>query len=236
MKTTAIVLSAGFGKRMNSNIPKQYMDIDGKPLIYYTLKTFEESFIDNIILVTGKGDISYCREEIVEKYSFAKVTDIVIGGKERYHSVYNGLKAARGADYVFIHDGARPFLNNDALLRAYDCVSKTNACVLGVPVKDTIKVVDENLVIEATPNRKHLYSIQTPQTFAYELVMAAYEQLIQKENELLSKGVNITDDAMVVEYFSDTKVQVVMGDYQNIKVTTPEDLLIGKILLQKCQN
>ena len=119
---TAIVLSAGSGSRMKSDIPKQYMDLNGKPVIYYSLKAFEESDFSSIILVCGKNDVDYCKKEIVEKYGFTKVKAVVAGGKERYHSVYEGLKMAEGSDYVFIHDGARPMITPQMIRRLQDVV------------------------------------------------------------------------------------------------------------------
>ena len=150
-RTAAIVLAAGRGSRMKSKIQKQYLLLKGKPVLYYSLKAFEESFIDEIILVTGEEEIEYCRKEIVEKYGFTKVSHIVTGGKERYHSVFCGLQALTDCDYVFIHDGARPFVTEQILERAYETVQKEHACVVGMPVKDTIKLADENGFAKETP-------------------------------------------------------------------------------------
>lgn len=142
---TAIVLAAGRGSRMNSQIQKQYLEIGGKPVIYYALKQFEDfEAVDEVILVTGEGEIEYCREQIVNAYGLKKVHQIVAGGKERYHSVYRGLCAAGNCDYVFIHDGARPFLDEAILKRSLAAVREYQACVVGMTVKDTIKVSDEH--------------------------------------------------------------------------------------------
>lgn len=226
---TAIVLAAGWGKRMRSKVPKQYLLLHDKPVIYYALKTFQDSFIDRIVLVTAKEDIEYCRKNIVEKYGFSKVKDIVAGGKERYHSVYEGIKAAE-CDYVFIHDGARPFVTEEILERAYLCVTQYDACVVGMPVKDTIKIADSDNFAVSTPSRNLVWSIQTPQVFAYDLIYKAYGSLMEKERELLQKSVKITDDAMVVEMFGGQKVKLTEGSYENIKITTPEDLRIAEVL------
>lgn len=226
---TAIVLAAGWGKRMRSKVPKQYLLLHDKPVIYYALKTFQDSFIDRIVLVTAKEDIEYCRKNIVEKYGFSKVKDIVAGGKERYHSVYEGIKAAQ-CDYVFIHDGARPFVTEEILERAYLCVTQYDACVVGMPVKDTIKIADSDNFAVSTPSRNLVWSIQTPQVFAYDLIYKAYGSLMEKERELLQKSVKITDDAMVVEMFGGQKVKLEEGSYENIKITTPEDLRIAEVL------
>lgn len=230
-RTAAIVLAAGRGSRMKSKIQKQYLLLKGKPVLYYSLKAFEESFIDEIILVTGEEEIEYCRKEIVEKYGFTKVSHIVTGGKERYHSVFCGLQALTDCDYVFIHDGARPFVTEQILERAYETVQKEHACVVGMPVKDTIKLADENGFAKETPRRDLLWMIQTPQVFSYALVKTAYASFLEREQELLAQGIKMTDDAMVVETFTDTGIRLVEGSYENLKITTPEDLRIAEALL-----
>ncbi len=237
MKTVAVVLAAGSGSRMNSDVKKQYMEIGGKPLIYYSIKAFEESIIDDIVLVVSRGDIDYVRKEIVEKYGFDKVTAIVEGGLARYHSVRLGLMAAaQDCDYAFIHDGARPFVNRDIILRALHAVKTHGACVVGMPVKDTIKIADDNGFAVNTPDRAHTWLIQTPQVFSYKMILELYQRLDREEGELMAKGVNITDDAMVVEYFTDKKVKLVEGDYTNIKITTPEDIPTAEAILASAQN
>lgn len=232
--TTAIILAAGQGKRMNSNIQKQYLLINEKPVLYYSLKVFEDSFIDDVVLVVGKDEIEYCKNEIVEKYGFKKVKTIVAGGKERYHSVANGLQAINWeCDYVFVHDGARPFIDDEILARAYEKVKASQAAVVGMPVKDTIKISDENGYVSQTPNRAYVWQIQTPQVFNMEIISTAYKQLLENEKIMLEQGISITDDAMVVEHFTNLKVKLVEGSYKNIKITTPEDLEIAKIFLNK---
>ena len=224
-KYTAIVLAAGVGKRMNSKIQKQYMLLGGKPVLFYALDAFEKSRVDEIILVVGKGEIEYCRKEIVEKYKFHKVTKIVEGGKERYHSVYEGLKAIDTADYVLIHDGARPFINQQILVHAIEAVKQYQACVVGMPVKDTIKITTEDGFSKETPERKHVWMIQTPQCFSYPLIFDAYQKMLQNEDA------TITDDAMVLEKVKGLPVKMVEGSYRNIKITTPEDLLVAEAYL-----
>ena len=228
-KITAIVLAAGRGTRMESSVHKQYMLLAGKPLIYYSLLAFQESMADEIILVTGAGEEDYCRKAIVNAYDFSKVSRIVAGGRERYHSVYEGLKAAKGSDYVLIHDGARPCVTADIIRASVDQARKTGACVVGMPVKDTIKVSDALGFAAATPDRSSLWMVQTPQTFSYSLVMEAYTRLF--ENEENQK--EITDDAMVVERMTAQRVKLVYGSYENIKVTTPEDMAVAEIFLSK---
>ncbi len=221
----AIVLAAGKGKRMGSETQKQYLLLKGKPMIYYSLDTFQKcELIDEIILVAGAGDEEYCQREIVEKYRFSKVVSVIPGGRERYHSVANGLHAITACDYVFIHDGARPFLTRDIIERSYVSVKKYQACVVGMPVKDTIKVVDSQSFAVDTPDRSALWLIQTPQVFSYDLIRKAYDLLLEQGDEAC-----VTDDAMVAELLLGTKVRLVEGSYQNIKVTTPEDLKIAEV-------
>lgn len=223
-KNVAIVLAAGQGKRMKSKVQKQFLLIKEKPVLHYTLNAFETSpFISDIILVTGKDEISYCQREIVEKYGFAKVRKVVSGGKERYHSVYEGIQAIEEADYVFIHDGARPFVDGGIIERVCAAVEEHKACVVGMPVKDTIKIADEEGFAAQTPDRRKVWQVQTPQVFEYELIKNAYTKLLEEEPE------GITDDAMVVETMTDYKVKLVEGSYRNIKITTPEDLEIATI-------
>lgn len=226
-KCTAIVLAAGQGKRMHSKVQKQFLEIGQKPIVYYSLHCFQESpRIQEIILVTSKEMIPYCEKEIVEKYGFGKVTRIVEGGKERYDSVYAGLKACKDTDFVFIHDGARPFITVEMVERGYQAVVKTGACVLGMPSKDTVKLADEEGYIKETPDRKIVWNVQTPQIFSYKLICTAYESMQQKDMS------NVTDDAMVVEQETGTRILLVEGSYQNIKITTPEDLAVAEAFLQ----
>lgn len=229
-KNVAIVLSAGRGKRMNSAVQKQYLLIKGKPVICYSLQAFQDCpFIDEIILVTGKDDIEYCRKDIVEKYGFTKVTVITPGGAERYISVYHGLQQIKEDGYVFIHDGARPFVDQQMLSRAMDAVKTYRACVVGMPVKDTIKISDRDGFAECTPERALVWQVQTPQVFETALAKECYEKLMQE----LQAGSQlfVTDDAMVVEHESAVKVRLVEGSYENIKITTPEDLKLAEIFL-----
>ena len=225
-KYAAIVLAAGSGKRMNSKVHKQYLIIQDRPVLYYSLKAFEDSAVDEIVLVVGKGEEKFCRKEIVDKYGISKVKAIVEGGKERYHSVFEGLKQTSDADYVLIHDGARPFVNQDIIRRCMQEVQKYQACVVGMPVKDTIKIADEGGYAKQTPDRKNVWMIQTPQTFSYALIYVAYEEMLKTEDTA------ITDDAMVLERIKGKKSKLIEGSYRNIKITTPEDLLIANVYLQ----
>ena len=226
-KITAIVLAAGSGSRMKSKTKKQFMEIKGKPVIWYSLFEFEKSRVDEIILVTGKEDIDYCKKEIVEKYNLKKIKNVVAGGSERYESVYNGLKEVTG-NIVLIHDGARPLINNE---RSIEGTIKSDACVVGVPVKDTIKRANKEGYIIDTPNRSELWITQTPQSFKTDLVKMAYKKM-KEELEKGNTTLNITDDAMVVEEFTTNQVRFVQGDYKNIKVTTPEDIDIAELFIE----
>ncbi len=231
-KSVAIVLAAGSGSRMKSDTPKQYMDLAGKPVIYYSLHAFEVSSIDEVILVVGENEVDYNRDHIVEKYNFTKVRKIVVGGSERYFSVYNGLKAIDYADYVLIHDGARPFITREILDKVLCNVKEYDACVVGMPSKDTIKIADEKNKVVGTPDRNYTWIIQTPQAFSYSLIMKAYNKIIGMINAGEGQAINITDDAMVVEYTSDHPIKLVKGSYFNIKITTPEDIRIGNVFLE----
>ena len=200
-KNTAIVLAAGQGKRMNSRIQKQFLEIDHRPVLYYSLECFQKSpLIQDIILVTGEEMISYCKKEIVERYNFTKVTKVIAGGKERYDSVYQGLLACEDCDYVFIHDGARPFVTEAMLERGVFGVQETGACAIGMPSKDTIKISDKEGFVQSTPDRSRVWSVQTPQIFAYSLIRSAHESLRRKDMT------GVTDDAMVVEQESGVRI------------------------------
>lgn len=224
---TAIVLAAGRGTRMKSSVQKQFLMLDEKPVIYYALKCFQDSpYIRDIILVTGEDSLAYCKKEIVEKFGFTKVTKVEAGGKERYDSVYAGLCACDNPDYVLIHDGARPFITEEMVERTCLAVKKTGACVVGMPVKDTIKISNGENMVESTPDRARVWMVQTPQAFGYSLIKASYEAIRSRDMR------GITDDAMIVEQESGAKVSLVPGSYENIKITTPEDFVIAEAFLR----
>lgn len=227
-RVTAIVLAAGQGKRMQSKIQKQYLLLDGKPLLYYSLKAFEQSSVDEIILVVSKDMVQYCEREIVAQFGFQKVVKIVEGGKERYHSVYEGLKAASDAEIVLIHDGARPLVTQKIIEDSILAAAEYKACAVGMPVKDTIKIVNENQYAIRTPERRLVWQIQTPQAFSYALLKKAYDLLMHDEGYQKA----ITDDAMVVETMLNVPVKLIEGSYSNMKVTTPEDMEIARVLRQ----
>lgn len=219
---SAIILAGGRGKRMGKNISKQYILVNEKPILYYTIKRFLDcKSVDNIILVLPADEIDYCKENVLNKYSL-KVDKIVEGGKERQDSVYNALEALGDTDIVLIHDGARPFVSEKIINDGIANAVKYKAAAPGVMPKDTIKVKDEESLSKATLNRTELVAIQTPQVFDFKLIKECHEK-IRKEK------VSVTDDTMVVEYCGN-KVFLYKGDYTNIKITTPEDLIIAEYL------
>lgn len=222
----AVVLAAGTGSRMGMDTPKQYLLIDEKPLIYYALRQFQDSTVEKIVLVVTYGQEEQCRKQIVERYGFTKVCAVVSGGSERYLSVHAGLQALAGVDYALIHDGARPCIDEMLLKRTMEAVAQDDACVVGMPVKDTIKIADAQGWTKETPERSTLWQVQTPQAFSYELIKSAYETLV-------AAGVqSVTDDAQVLERVYGKKSRLIEGSYRNIKVTTPEDLELVKNFLK----
>ena len=192
-------------------------------MICDALAEFEQCpFINEIVLVTGEEEIDYCRKEIVEKFDFQKVKKIVAGGAERFLSVYNGLKACT-CDFVYIHDGARPFVDQAILERTREDVKRYGACVAGMPVKDTIKISDGDGYADVTPPRSRVWMVQTPQVFVYSCIKDAYDKLIADGR------MDVTDDAMVLECMTGQKTKLTLGSYENIKITTPEDLEIAEV-------
>ena len=222
-KVTAIVLAAGKGSRMNSDIPKQYLSLLGKPVLFYSLLAFEKSNADEIILVTGSGEQEYCQKEIIEKYHLNKVVHIVEGGAERYHSVHRGLLAAMESDYVLIHDGARPLISTAVINAAIDKVKENGACVVGMPVKDTIQIVDEECMICSTPERKYTWLAQTPQVFKTNLYRAAAYACRDED-------FTATDDNQMAEHLH-IPVKLVSCSRENIKITEPSDLIYAQAVL-----
>lgn len=231
---TAIVLAAGVGSRMKSEKAKQFLEVAGHEVLYYSLRTFDEHpEVDAIVLVTKEEFAEHCRKELVERYRFAKVQNICIGGKERYDSVYQGLSVIETEenDIVLIHDGARPFVTAGMISASIACARECGACTVGVPAKDTIKIVDEDRYGTETPERKFVYQIQTPQTFQVPLLRRAYEMMYEAKRN--GDNRNITDDTMLVEQYTGTRCKVVEGAYENIKITTPEDMAIAEIFVEK---
>lgn len=225
MANIAIIPAAGTGSRMQAGVNKQYLLLAGRPILFHTLALFAaHPRIDRICIVVPAGEIDYCRSEIVERYGLAKVSAIIAGGPTRQDSVANGLLGCNATDndLVIVHDGARPMLGVVDLDALLDAAAKSGAATLGVPVKDTIKQVQDGVIV-ATPERSSLWQVQTPQVFRYELLLAAHRQAH-------ADGFAGTDEAMLVERLQHP-VTMVAGSYRNIKITTPEDLTIASAFL-----
>ena len=227
---SVIIAAAGMSNRMGSKVNKQFIAIDNKPILVHTLEKFEKCrYVDEIILVSKEEEVEYCRKEIVKKYGFKKVANIIRGGKERQDSIYNGLLALNeNTDIVLTHDGARPFIKTEHIEEGIRGVLEYGACVIGVPVKDTMKVVEESNIIHYTPKRSLLWAAQTPQCFWAHVIKRGYEHAI-------NEGIVGTDDSSLVEKIG-YNVKMIMGSYDNIKITTPEDLIIAESLLKDMDN
>ena len=220
-----VIVAAGTGSRMNMGINKQFIKLEGKEIIYYTIEKFyKNENIDDIVVVVKEEEAEFFRKEILDKYNFKNIK-LAYGGKERQDSVYNGLKSLdKNCNIVLIHDGARPFVSNKIIDKSIEEAKENKAIVVGVPVKDTIKVIDNDKNIVDTPNRNILWAVQTPQTFDYNLLIKSYE-------DAFKDGFYGTDDAMLVERIG-YKVKMVEGSYNNIKITTQEDLGLGSQILK----
>lgn len=227
----AVIPAAGQGSRMNSSVNKQFIDLCGVPVIVRTLRAFEESpLIDSIVAVTRDSE----REELkllCIKYNITKLMGIAHGGDTRQDSVRNALEFLANIQvdpencYVLIHDGARPFVYEDIIQRSIEAVRKYKACGVGVPVKDTIKNVSTDLKILETLPRENLWAIQTPQSFHFPLISKLHQKAFDDR-------LQFTDDTSLAEHYGES-AYMVQGDYQNIKITTPEDLLYGEMILNK---
>ncbi|MFQ5900593.1 MAG: 2-C-methyl-D-erythritol 4-phosphate cytidylyltransferase [Thermodesulfobacteriota bacterium] len=226
MKVVAIIPTAGKGKRMGANISKQYLFLLGRPVLAHTVRVFEESKkIDSIVLVVHKGDEGYCKREIVEKFGFRKVTHILAGGRERQDSVRAGLNVVDpDCELVIIHDGVRPLIFPEIITESINAAKKFGASVVAVPVKDTVKEVSKEGTIHCTLPRENLWMVQTPQVFRYDIIREAHAKA--HTNGFLS-----TDDSALVEKFGN-KVCIVEGSYENIKLTTQEDMMIAEVLME----
>ena len=223
--TSVVIVSAGRGSRMKADINKQFLKLQNKEVIAHTIdKFYNNENIGEIIVVVREDEAEFFKINIIEKYGYKNIK-IAFGGSERQDSVYNGLKMVdENCKIVLIHDGARPFVNNETIDSAIESAKENKCVIVGVPVKDTIKVIDENNNVCDTPDRSTLWSIQTPQVFDYSLIMKAHEKA--REDNYYG-----TDDSMLMEYFGQ-KVKVVEGSYNNIKITTTEDLKIGEEILR----
>jgi 2-C-methyl-D-erythritol 4-phosphate cytidylyltransferase len=227
MRTLAIILAGGAGKRMGAATNKQFLLIDNKPIIVHTLEIFENCrSIDSIFLVVNQKDLPVIQKEILETYRFKKVTKVVIGGRLRQDSVRNGLEAIEGqCDIVVIHDGARPFVSPSFIEKGIFLMEMFDAVIPGLPAKDTIKAVSKEGFVSKTLPRDSLWQVQTPQTFKYELIVKAYR-------EGMAKKLYGYDDATFIEHLG-KKVKVIEGSPYNMKITTPEDLIIAQGILSQ---
>ena len=225
---TAVIVAAGKGRRMGTEVSKQFLPLCGKEILAHSVEKFEKAEkIRDIVLVTGEDSLQDVRE-MAQEYGWKKIVAVVAGGKERQDSVWNGLQAVSDdTDIVLIHDGVRPFVTEDILNHSIETAMEMGSCVAGVPAKDTIKVCNGENIAVATPDRSTLWQIQTPQTFQKDLIMQAYQKA-------KAEGFVGTDDASLAEY-SGCPVKVIMGSYRNIKITTKEDLLIGEAFLKEEQ-
>jgi len=227
MKVVALIPAAGRGSRMGARQKKPYLSLGGKPILAYTLSEFEKcSLIDETILIVSESEIEYSRISIVEAFKFKKVSKIIAGGLKRQDSVWEGLKALKN-DYelVMVHDGVRPFVSQEILEKSIYETLNCEATVVAVPVKDTIKIVSEQGEVLETIDRSKVRVIQTPQTFTHDILKRAYEKAIKD-------GFYGTDDASLVEKLG-IKIKIIPGFYENIKITTPEDLTLGEAILKR---
>lgn len=225
-EVTGILLAAGQGTRMGGRVPKQYLEIGQRPVLVHSLELFEKThLIRQVVLVVGPQEIDRAKE-IISRYRFGKVAAVVPGGKERVDSVARGLALLpEDCSWVVVHDGVRPFFTLPLLERVLAAAKKCGAAVPGVPVKDTVKICDERGFVVSTPPRKNLWAVQTPQAFRKDWLLEAHAYAAANK-------LNATDDAGLLELLG-KPVQVVMGDYENIKLTTPEDLLLAKAILER---
>ncbi|WP_246333905.1 2-C-methyl-D-erythritol 4-phosphate cytidylyltransferase [Thermoactinomyces mirandus] len=223
MSVGVIIPAAGQGKRMGMGERKQFLQFHGQPVIIHTLALFEGlPEVDEIVVVTQEEEIART-QKMIEEACIHKVTCVVSGGKERQESVYLGLKKIR-TDWVMVHDAVRPFVSREAISRLLKVARMHGAAILAVPVKDTVKMVDDAGVVEQTPDRKRLWAVQTPQAFRRDILLSAHEQFLKWD-------AMATDDSMLVEEMG-IDVRVVEGEYTNIKLTTPDDLFMAEAIYQ----
>lgn len=222
---TAIILAAGKGNRMKAGINKQFLLLRDRPIIAHAIEAFQQcDLIDEIIIVTAEEEIQYFQTHILDSYRFNKVKKLVAGGLERQQSAYNGILAiSSDSEIVLIHDGARPFVSKQTISDCIEAAKQYGAASAGMPSKDTIKLVNETDVVTSTPPRDRVWLTQTPQAFRTDLIKKAHQKA-------LDQGISATDDAMLVELMG-KPVRMVAADYNNIKITTPEDLIIAEQII-----
>ena len=226
-KVTALVPAAGMGRRMGRAVAKQFLPLGDKPMLAHTLLAFQRSSqIDEIIPILSEEDMEHCLKDVIEAFHITKVRTLVVGGKERQDSVYHGIqKLEKDAAVVLVHDGVRPFVTAEMIGECVELARKGECVTVGVPLKDTIKKVDDQGRILQTLDRGRLWAIQTPQAFPVKVLVKAHEESFRKK-------FSGTDDATLVERNGGT-VRVIMGSYENIKITTPEDLILAEEIMKR---
>lgn len=227
MKIVALIAAAGKGKRMNTRISKPFIPIFGNPILAYTIEKFEKcKLIDKVYLTVNSEEKELCSRNVIIKYNFSKVQELVDGGETRQDSVYNGLKALdKDTDIVVIHDGARPLIEETLIRDSIEKAQKYGAAIAAIPIKDTVKKSENNFFINKTLNREEIWRAQTPQTFKYDLILPAYHKAY-KDKYLA------TDDAAILERYGH-KVKLIIGSEENIKITTPFDIIVAENFLKK---
>jgi len=227
MRIVALIAAAGLGKRMNAKISKPFIPIFGKPILAYTVEKFEQcKFIEKIYLIVNQEERDLCSKDIILKYNFSKVQELIAGGETRQDSVYNGLKILNSdTDIVVIHDGARPLVEEPLIQDSIKAAQKYGAAIVAIPLKDTIKKSQKDFFINKTLNREEIWRAQTPQTFKYDIILPAYHQAYKDK-------FFTTDDAAIVEKYGH-KVKMIIGSEENIKITTPFDIIIAENFLKR---
>jgi 2-C-methyl-D-erythritol 4-phosphate cytidylyltransferase len=212
---------------METNRPKQFLDLEGRPVLVRTLEVFQACpLIDSIILIIPEQDVKLTRREIVEPYGLTKVKKIVPGGERRQDSVRLGLEAWEWHDgFVLIHDGVRPLVPSDLIVRVIDAAKENRAVITALPAKETVKEIDENALVMKTYDRKKVWLVQTPQVFQYNDILMAHQRAVQENWE------EVTDDALLLERVG-IPVKVIEGSEENIKVTTPRDMELARFIVK----
>lgn len=226
-KISVLIPAAGQGKRMETSMKKPYLMLLDKPILSHTIERFEQnSVIDEIFIIVDESDFTICNKRVIAPFRFRKVRGLVAGGETRQVSVYNGIRTlSEDVDFVIVHDGVRPFLNDEIIFKCIEAAAEFGASVSAVPVKETIKVANDDLFIDHTPERDHLWRVQTPQVFRKSILLEAHDKAIED-------GISAPDDATLIEKLG-VPVKLVMGSYRNLKLTTPEDLKIAETLLNE---
>ena len=226
-KTVAIIPAAGAGIRMGGDRPKQFLELEGRPILQVTLERFQQSpDVDGIIVVVPSAEVGYCRREIVERHDLEKVKRVIAGGERRQDSVRLGIEASGGEyEFVLIHDGVRPLIQPDLISRIVLSAREDGAVIAALPAKETVKEVDENGLVTKTHDRRKVWLIQTPQAFRYQDILMAHRRAVEEGWE------GVTDDSLLLEKMG-IPVKVIEGSEENIKITTPHDLELARRIMQ----